>query len=97
LNIRFGSGAGGASNPVWALSRSENFLAPNRNQINTLNRVIILSFVLHGCETWSLALRKEHKLKVFENGTLRKGFVPKRDEVTGNWKKKSCVKIRLTF
>ena len=43
--------------------------------------------VLYGCETWSLTLREERRLRVFENRVLRKGFGPKRDEVTGEWKK----------
>jgi hypothetical protein len=43
----------------------------------------ILPLVLYGCETWSLALREEHRLRVFENRVLRRIFGPKRDEVTG--------------
>jgi len=43
--------------------------------------------VLYGCETWSLTLREERRLKVFENRVLRKVFGPKRDEVTGEWRK----------
>ena len=46
-------------------------------------RTIILLFVLYGCETWSLTLREEHRLKVLENRVLRRIFGPKRDEVTG--------------
>jgi hypothetical protein len=42
---------------------------------------------LYGCETWSLTLREEHRLRVFENRVLRRIFVPKRDEVTGEWRK----------
>jgi hypothetical protein len=38
-----------------------------------------------GCETWSLTLKEEHKLKVSENRVLRKIFGPKRDKVTGEW------------
>jgi hypothetical protein len=41
--------------------------------------------VLYGCETWYLTLREEHRLKVFE--MLRRIFGPKRDEVTGEWRK----------
>jgi hypothetical protein len=41
--------------------------------------------VLYGCETWSLILREEHRLRVFENGMLRIIFGPKGDEVTGDW------------
>jgi hypothetical protein len=40
-----------------------------------------------GCETWSLTLREEHRLRVFENRVLRKIFGPKRDEVMGEWRK----------
>jgi hypothetical protein len=43
--------------------------------------------VLYGCETWSLALREEYRLGVFENRALRRMFGPKRDEVTGEWRK----------
>jgi len=43
----------------------------------------ILSVVLYGCETWSLTLREEHRLKVFDNSVLRRIFGPKRDKVTG--------------
>ena len=50
-------------------------------------RTIILPFVLYGCETWSLTLREERRLRVFENRVLRRIFGPKRDEVTGQWRK----------
>jgi hypothetical protein len=43
--------------------------------------------VLYGCETWSLTLREEHGLGVFENKVLRRIFGPERDEVTGEWRK----------
>jgi hypothetical protein len=49
--------------------------------------MIILPVVLYGCETWSLKLREEHRLRVFENRVLRRIFRPKRDEVTGEWRK----------
>ena len=52
-----------------------------------IHRIIILPVVLYGCETWSLTLREEHKLKVFENRVLRRVFGPKRDEVTGEWRR----------
>jgi hypothetical protein len=47
-------------------------------------RTIILPVVLCGCEAWSLTLREERRLKVFENRVLRRVFGPMRDEVTGN-------------
>ena len=46
-----------------------------------------LPVVLYGCETWSLTLREERRLRVFENRLLRRLFRPKRDEVTGEWRK----------
>jgi hypothetical protein len=49
-------------------------------------RTIVLPEVLYGCETWSLTLREEHELKVFENMVLRRIFGPRR-EVTGGWRK----------
>jgi hypothetical protein len=51
------------------------------------DKIIILPVVLYGCETWSLTLREEHRLSVFENRVLRRIFGPKRDEVTGGWRK----------
>jgi hypothetical protein len=43
--------------------------------------------VLYGCETWSLVLREEHRLRAFENRVLKSIFGAKRDEVTGGWRK----------
>jgi hypothetical protein len=48
---------------------------------------IILLLVLYGCESWWLILREEGRLRVFENRLLRRIFGPKRDEVTGEWRK----------
>jgi len=50
-------------------------------------RTIILPVVMYGCETWSLTLREEGRLRVFENRALRRIFGPKRDEVTREWSK----------
>jgi hypothetical protein len=50
-------------------------------------KTIILPVVLHGCETWSLTLRKEHSLRVFENRVLRRIFGPRRVEVMEEWRK----------
>ena len=41
----------------------------------------------YGCETWSLILREERRLRVFKNRVLRRVFGPNKDEVTGEWKK----------
>jgi hypothetical protein len=50
-------------------------------------KTIILLLVLYECETWSLILREEHGLWVFENRVLRRIFGPKREEVVGGWRK----------
>jgi hypothetical protein len=50
--------------------------------------------VLNGCETWSLTLREEHRLRVFENNVLRRIFGPKRDEMTGGWRKLHNEELR---
>jgi len=50
-------------------------------------RIIILPVVLYGCETWTLTLREERRLRVFENRVLRRVFGSKRDEVTGECRK----------
>jgi hypothetical protein len=50
-------------------------------------KTIILPVVLYGCEAWSLTLREEHRLRVFENRVVRRIFGPRRDEVTEDWRK----------
>jgi len=50
-------------------------------------RTIILPVVLYGCETWSLTLREERKLRVFENKVLRRIFGPRKEEVTEEWRR----------
>jgi hypothetical protein len=59
----------------------------SRNVKIKIYKTIILPVVLYGCETWSLTLREEHRLRVFENRVLRRIFGPKRDLVTGGWRK----------
>jgi hypothetical protein len=58
------------------------FSAVEKGKIK-IYKTIILPVILYGCKTWSLILRLEHRLRVFENGVLRRIFEPKRDEVTG--------------
>ena len=50
-------------------------------------RTIVLPIVLCEFQTWSLTLREERKLRVFENKVLRRIFGPRRDEVTGEWRR----------
>ena len=56
-------------------------LLSKKLKVNTY-KTIILPVVLYGCETWSLTLIEEHRLRVFENKVLRKIFGAKRDEIT---------------
>jgi hypothetical protein len=55
----------------------------SRNLKIRLYKTVILPVVLYGCETWSLTLREEHRVRVFENRVLRRIFGPRRDKATG--------------
>ena len=57
-----------------------------RSANSEIHRTIIFPVVLYGCETWSLTLREECRLRVFENMVLRRIFGPKTDEVRGEWR-----------
>jgi hypothetical protein len=60
----------------------------SKNAQIKIYKIIILPVVLYRSETWSLTLKEEHRLRVlFENKVLRRIFGPKRDEVTGGWRK----------
>jgi hypothetical protein len=68
----------------------QNLLSSRLLSKNTkirIYRTIILPVVLYRCETWSLTLREEQRLRVFENRVLRGIFGPKRDKVTGEWRR----------
>ncbi|KAJ4440904.1 hypothetical protein ANN_10751 [Periplaneta americana] len=60
-------------------------------------KTVILPVVLYGCETWTLTLREEHKLRVFENKVLRKIFGAKRNEVTGEWRKLHNTELHTLY
>ena len=60
-------------------------------------RTIILPVVLYGCETWSLTLREERRLRVFENRVLRRIFGPKRDKVTREWRKLCNEEVNVLY
>jgi hypothetical protein len=64
---------------------SSSFLSKNLKI--KIYRTIILPVVLYGCDTWSLTLREECRLRVFEKRVLRTIFGPKVGEVTGEWRK----------
>ncbi|KAJ4442688.1 hypothetical protein ANN_04277 [Periplaneta americana] len=63
---------------------SSSLLSKNLKVI--IYKTVILPVVLYGCETWTLTLREEQRLRMFENNVLRKIFGAKRDEVTGEWR-----------
>jgi hypothetical protein len=64
---------------------SSRFLSKNTKI--RLYRTAVLPVLLYGCETWSLTLREEQRLRVSENRVLRRIFAPKRDEATGEWRR----------
>ena len=65
-------------------------------KVNTY-KTIILPVVLYGCETWSLTMREEHRLRVLENKVLRKIFGAKRDEITGEWRKLHNAELHALY
>ncbi|KAJ4429408.1 hypothetical protein ANN_21566 [Periplaneta americana] len=60
-------------------------------------KTVILPVLLYGCETWTLTLREEQRLRVLENKVLRKIFVAKRDEVTGEWRKLHNTELHALY
>jgi hypothetical protein len=69
----------------------------SRNVKVRIYKTIILLVVLYGCETWSVTLREEHRLRVFENRVLRRIFGPKRDEVKGEWRKMYNEELHILY
>jgi hypothetical protein len=67
----------------------------SRNVKVKIYKTIILPVIMYGSETWSLALREEHRLRVFEKRVLRRIFEPKRDEVTGELRKLHTEKLHI--
>jgi hypothetical protein len=60
-------------------------------------KAIILPAVQYGCENWHLTLRKEHRPRVFKNTVLRRIFGPKRDEVTGGWRRLHNEELHISY
>jgi hypothetical protein len=75
------------SRGMLAIIRCYHSSFPSKNTKIRVYRIIILPVVLYGCETWTLTLREEQRLKVFENRVLRRIFGPKREEVTWEWRR----------
>jgi hypothetical protein len=74
---------------VFFLKATGNFM--------TVLSFIIVPFVLYGCETWSLTLSEEHRLRVFENRVLRRISGPKRVEITGEWRKLHNEELHILY
>ena len=75
---------------MLAINRCNNLSSSSLLSINLkikIYKTIILLVVLYGCKTWSLTLSEERRLRVFENRVLRRIFGPRRDRVTGEWRK----------
>jgi hypothetical protein len=68
-------------------SKDHRLLSCNYESFMFALSTLVLPLVLYGCETWTLTLREERRLRVFENRVLRRVFGPKRDKVTGEWRK----------
>jgi hypothetical protein len=66
----------------------------SKNLEISIYKTIILPVVKYGCETWSLTLREDHRLRVCENRVLRQICGPTRDEVTGEWRKLHNEELR---
>jgi hypothetical protein len=67
----------------------QNLLSPrllSKNVKMRMQKTLILPVVLYECDTWSLTLREEHRLRVFENRVLRRIFRQRKDEMTGEWR-----------
>jgi hypothetical protein len=77
-----------------ACYHSVQSLLSSRLLSKNLKMRIYKTIILHGCETWSLTLREEHRLRVFENKVVRRIFGPKGDEVTGEWRKLHNEELR---
>jgi hypothetical protein len=69
----------------------------SRNSEVKIYKTVILPVALYGCESWSLTLREERRLRVFENRVLRRIFGPKRNEVTGEWRKLHNRELRNLY
>jgi hypothetical protein len=68
-----------------------------RNIKVKIYKTVIFSVVLYGCETWPLTLKEEHRLRVFENRVPRRTVGPKKDYVTGEWRKLHSEELRNLY
>jgi hypothetical protein len=83
--------------PFWFAQETLDFTNSSllvKNIEIKIYRSVILPVVLHGCETWSLILSEEHRLREFQNRELGNVFGPKRDKVTGEWRRLHNEELR---
>jgi hypothetical protein len=76
---------------------AQSFLSSRLLSRNVKVNIYNMPPVLYGCETWSLTLREEHRLRVFENRVLRRIYGPKKDEVTGEWRKMHNEELHILY
>jgi hypothetical protein len=86
-----------SGNAYYHLDQSFSSCLLSRNVKVKIYKTTILPLVLHGCETWSLMLREEHRLRVFENRVLRRIIGPKRDKVTAEWRKLHNEELHILY
>jgi hypothetical protein len=72
---------------MLAIIQCRTYCLLSKNIKIKINRTIILPVVLYGCETRSITLREERRLRVFENRVLRRIFGPRREQVIGEWRR----------
>ncbi|KAJ4425795.1 hypothetical protein ANN_27420 [Periplaneta americana] len=83
--------------PPESISKRRKIESQKIDAKETNSTTVILPVVLYGCETWTLTLREEQRLRVFENKVLRKIFGAKRDEVTGKWRKLHNTELHALY
>ncbi|PSN35706.1 hypothetical protein C0J52_10179 [Blattella germanica] len=81
----------------YALQRLLSSRLLSKNIKLKIYKTVILPVILYGCETWTLTLREEKRLRVFENKVLRKIFGPKRDEETGEWRRLHNTELKDVY
>ena len=81
----------------YSLEKILSYRLLSKKLIVKTYKTIILPVVVYGCETWSLTLREEHRLRVFENKVLRKIFGAKRDEITREWRKVHNAELHALY
>ncbi|KAJ4426377.1 hypothetical protein ANN_27191 [Periplaneta americana] len=84
-------------NPEKTIEKLLSSSLLSKNLKVRIYKTVILPVVLYGCETWTLTLREEHRLRVFENKVLRKIFGAKWDEVTGEWRKLHNAELHALY